>query len=271
MKTNLIDTHVHLQSDAYATDLDAVLARAAEAGVVTCIVPGTTLEDSRAAVALAERQSLYAAVGIHPTEADTLTPQALDELRALARHPRVVAIGEIGLDYYWPRQTRRDWPCAAPARQREALQAQLELAAELHLPAIIHDREAHEDTLEILRVWVAGGAGRTGTLHAYDGGPERLAAVLELGFYIGMDGPITYRKSPELPAVARQVPLERLLLETDGPYLTPAPHRGQRNEPAYLPLIAQRIAELRGVPVEAIAQATSANARRLFGIDRSEG
>ncbi len=270
MKMKLIDTHVHLQSDAYAADLGAVLARAAKAGVVTCIVPGTTLEDSRAAIALAERQALYAAVGIHPTEADTLTSQALDELRVLARHPRVVAIGEIGLDYYWPRQTRRDWPCAAPSRQREALQAQLELAAELHLPVIIHDREAHEDTLEILAAWVAGGAGRTGTLHAYDGGPERLAAVLELGFYIGMDGPITYRKSPELPAVARQVPLESLLLETDGPYLTPAPHRRQRNEPAYLPLIAQRIAELRGVPVEAIAQATSANARRLFGIDRSE-
>ena len=120
--------------------------------------------------------------------------------------------------------------------------------------------------MEILAAWVAGGARRNGTLHAYDGGPERLAAVLELGFYIGMDGPITYRKSPELPAVARQVPLERLLLETDGPYLTPAPHRGQRNEPAYLPLIAQRIAELRGMPVETLIETTTANARRLFGI-----
>ena len=266
MKTELIDTHVHLYSHAYAADLGAVLARAVEAGVVTCIVPGTTLKDSRAAVALAKRQSLYAAVGIHPTEADNLTPQSLDELRALAQHPRVVAIGEIGLDYYWPRQTKRDWPCAAPARQREALQAQLELAAELHLPVIIHDREAHEDMLEILAAWVAGGARRNGTLHAYDGGPERLAAVLELGFYIGMDGPITYRKSPELPSVARQVPLERLLLETDGPYLTPAPHRGQRNEPAYLPLIAQRIAELRGMPVETLIETTTANARQLFGI-----
>jgi len=294
----LIDTHVHLQHNQYAQDLDEVLARAGAQGVTDIIIPGTNLEDSRAAVALAERYAsaapetwcaapevgcaapevgcaapevgcaVYAAVGIHPTDADTLTPAAYDALRDLANNPRVVAIGEIGLDYYWPRNLNRTWPCADPTQQRAAFEAQLGLAAELGLPVIVHDRDAHEDTLHILQTWVTKSNGQ-GTLHAYAGGPDMLEQALDLGFCIGMDGPVTFKKATRLHEVARQAPLHRLLLETDGPYLTPVPYRGQRNEPAYLPHIAQRIADIKSIPVNTLAEATTANARRLFRLHRA--
>ncbi len=267
----MIDTHVHLQSDAYAEDIDAIVQHAVKTGVTTCIIPGTNLSDSYAAVALTERSDiLYAAVGFHPTNAQTLTPEALAELRELAQHPRVVAIGEIGLDYYWPHIPNRDWPCADPATQREALALQLALATDLELPVIIHDRDAHEDVLRILEDWITGDMSspgekrRGGTLHCYAGGPALLTRALRTGFYIGMDGPVTFKKSHSLHQVAQQAPLDRLLLETDAPYLTPVPHRGERNEPAYLTYIAQQIAELRDVSTREISQATTENARRLF-------
>jgi TatD DNase family protein len=270
----LIDTHAHLQHTRFTDDLDATLARAAKCGVIAAIVPGSTLEDSRAAIALAERYTaprnagapcaLYAAVGVHPTEADSLTPATLAELRELARHPRVVAIGEIGLDYYWPNVPNRDWPCAAPAQQRAALEAQLTLAAELSLPVILHDRDAHADILDLLRAWMRDHPERRGTLHAYAGGPVLLPEALGLNLYIGMDGPVTFEKATGLHEVARQVPLERLLLETDAPYLTPHPYRGRRNEPAYVAYVAERIAALKDLAVETIAAATTANAQRFF-------
>jgi TatD DNase family protein len=273
---HLIDTHVHLQNQSYTDDLDAVLSRAADAGVRACIVPGSDIESSRAAVTLAERYAegpcaLYAAVGVHPTNAHTLTPEVLSEIKTLAQHPRVVAVGEIGLDYYWPQRTDRSWRCATPAEQQVALEQQLTLAAEHGLPVIIHDREAHDDTLATLRSWQAGGENRTGTLHAYAGGPERLEEVLALGFFVGMDGPVTYRKADDLHAVARALPLDRLLLETDGPYLTPVPHRGQRNEPGYLTYITQRIAALRGTDAADVAETATRNAQTLFGLPERGG
>ena len=266
----LIDTHAHLQHARFADDLDATLARAAERGVTAAIVPGSTLEDSRSASALAERYAgapcaLYAAVGIHPTEAASLTPATLAELRELAQHPRVVAIGEIGLDYYWPNIPNRGWPCAEPVQQRAALEAQLTLAAELSLPVILHDRDAHADILDILRAWMHDHSERHGTLHAYAGGPALLREALALNLYIGMDGPVTFKKATGLHEVARLVPMERLLLETDAPYLTPHPYRGRRNEPAYVAYVAERIAALKNLAVETIAAATTANAQRLFG------
>lgn len=269
----IIDTHAHLQHNQYRQDLDAVLTRAAHAAVQAAILPGTDVEDSRAAVKLAQKYAaapctLYAAVGVHPTSTGDLGPDGLKTLRALAQSsPRVIAIGEIGLDYYWPRQPNRRWLCAEPGAQRLAFKAQLALAADLGLPVIIHDRDAHEDTLRLLREWVDGGSGRTGVLHAYAGGPEFLQATLDLGFSIGMDGPVTFGNAADLHAVARLVPLDRLLLETDAPYLTPQPHRGKRNEPAHLTYVAQRIAELKGVPVKQITQATTANAQRLFSLE----
>ena len=265
----LIDTHAHLQHARFADDLDVVLARAAECGVTAAIIPGSTLEDSRAAVALADRYAsnpctLYTAVGVHPTDADSLTPSTLAELRELAAHPRVVAIGEIGLDYYWPNIPNRGWPCAEPAQQRTALEAQLALAAELSLPVILHDRDAHADILDMLRDWMRDHPERSGTLHAYAAGPALLPEALALNLYIGMDGPVTFEKATGLHEVARQVPLDRLLLETDAPYLTPHPYRGRRNEPAYLTHVADYIATLRNIPVETLAAATTANAQRLF-------
>jgi TatD DNase family protein len=267
----LVDTHVHLQDPRYSDDFEHVLARAAEAGVTKAIIPGTTVEDSAAAVQLAERYAespcaLYAAVGVQPTHAHLLTAEALSTLRELARSPRVVAIGEIGLDYYWPAIKNRGWHCADPVEQRDALNQQLALASELDLPVVIHDRDAHSDTLDALRAWTAAHATARGTLHAYAGGLTHLAAVVELGFYIGMDGPVTFRTATELHAVARQVPLDRLLLETDGPYLTPVPHRGTRNEPAYLRHIAARTAELRELSLDQLVAATTINAGLLFGL-----
>ena len=267
----LIDTHVHLQSERYADDLGAVLERAAAAGVRACIVPGTDLESSRAAVDLAARYAeapcaVYAAVGVHPTNADELTDAALEKLAKLAQHSRVVAIGEIGLDYYWPNQPNRDWPCADPLQQKRALRMQLALAADLGLPVSIHDRDAHRDTLALLGAWVADDPARTGTLHAYAGGPTLLNEALALGFFIGMDGPVTFSNARKLHAVAQNVPLERLLLETDGPYLTPVPHRGKRNEPAYLTHVMAEVAALRETTPDTIAQATTDNVSALFGL-----
>ncbi|MFP4346596.1 MAG: TatD family hydrolase [Anaerolineales bacterium] len=267
----MIDSHIHLQDGRYGSDLDNVVKRAAEAGVTACIVPGTDLATSRAAVALAERYAhppcaVYATVGYHPTSAHELTEKTLEELHGLAQHPRVVGIGEIGLDYYWPDNPRRDWPCASPEEQRRALEIQLELASTLGLPVVIHDREAHEDTLALLEAWTEGGTDRRGTLHAYAGGPERLEQVLGLGFYVGMDGPVTFSHASGLHAVARSVPLEHLLLETDGPYLTPVPHRGKRNEPAYLTFIAGAIARQRKITPEMVREQTTANACRLFNL-----
>ncbi|MBN1259856.1 MAG: TatD family hydrolase, partial [Anaerolineae bacterium] len=212
MDMQIVDTHVHLQDRKYGSDLELVLERAAEAGVAVCIIPGTTIEDSRRAIELSEKYisrpvAVYAAVGIHPTAAYRLTPQTLRELETLATHPRVVAIGEIGLDYYWPHQPDRAWRCAEPAEQRIALHQQLRLAAEVHLPVIIHDREAHADTLQALSKWVAEDTARTGTLHAYAAGPQWLSQALEIGFFIGMDGPVTYRKAGALHEVAKLVPL----------------------------------------------------------------
>jgi TatD DNase family protein len=177
----------------------------------------------------------------------------LDELRALARRPKVVAVGEIGLDYYRDRSPR-------PV-QRRAFADQLALATELELPVVIHGREAHDDVLSTLRDWEG-----TGVLHTYSAGPERLEEVLELGFFIGLSGPVTFPKARKLREVAAAVPLERLLVETDCPFLTPAPHRGRRNEPAYVRYVAEAVARARGVSAERVALATVDNTRRLFGI-----
>ena len=266
----LIDTHVHLQHPKYGPDLPSVLSRAAGAGVIAVIVPGTTLEDSTEALYLARRMSapckIRVAVGIHPTEAYLLDPAVIDSLAALAASGEVVAVGEIGLDYYWPRVAERTWRCADPATQRSALERQLALASELRLPVVIHDRDAHGDTIDILRAWKARDPTARGTFHAYAAGADLLHEALELGFYIGIDGPVTFERALALHEVARQVPLDRLLLETDGPYLTPVPHRGQRNEPAYLEHIAARVAELRGARLEDIAAATTENAGALFSL-----
>lgn len=265
----LIDTHSHLQDSRYAHDVADVLRQAAEAGVSAVIVPGINLEDSRQAVELAERFSqgpcqVYAAVGMHPTETHLLTATVIHELRILAHHERVVAVGEIGLDYYWPKIKNRSWQCAEPATQVRAFEIQLSLASELALPVIVHDREAHSDTLEMLGKWHHADPTNRGVLHSYSWGADSLKEVVDVGFYISISGSITYKKADELRRVAQIAPDAILLVETDGPYLTPEPHRGKRNEPQYVRLVADRIAELRSISLAEIGEITTRNALSLF-------
>jgi len=254
MTMALIDSHAHLDFPQFDTDREAVIARAREAGLAAILNVGADLPSSRAAVALAEQYDfIYAAVGVHPHDARTVTPAVLDELRALARHPKVVAVGEIGLDYYRDLSPR-------PV-QRQVFADQLALATELALPVVIHSREAYDDVLAALRGWQGAGV-----IHSYSAGLERLEEVLALGFFASISGPVTFRRAHRLRAVAAAVPLERLLVETDCPYLTPVPYRGRRNEPAYVRYVAEAVARARGISDEALARATADNARRLFDI-----
>ena len=254
MHLHLIDAHAHLDFPQFDNDREAIIQRAGKAGIVAIVNAGVDLPSSRAAIALAEQYDcVYATVGVHPHDAKTVTSHTLDTLRTLARHPKVVAIGEIGLDYYRDLSPR--------SVQRRAFVAQLELASELGLPVVIHDRDAHDDVLMTLQSW----SGR-GVIHSYSAGPERLDEVLALGFYIGISGPVTFPKAERLRAVAAQVPPERLLVETDCPYLTPAPHRGKRNEPAYVRYVAEQIAVAQQIAPRDVARTTTQNAQRLFGL-----
>jgi TatD DNase family protein len=249
---HLVDSHAHLDFPQFDADRNAVIARAREAGLTAIVNIGTNLASSRASVALAEEYDfIYATVGIHPHDAEAADQKALEELRSLAEHPKVVAIGEIGLDYY------RDY--APRPAQRQAFRDQLALASALRRPVVIHSREAHGEVFVALHNW----DGR-GVLHTYAAGLERLEEAIEMGFSIGISGPVTFSNADHLRAVAREVPLDRLLVETDCPYLTPAPHRGRRNEPAYVKYVAETIAEVRDESIERIAGITTENTRRLF-------
>ncbi|NIM05295.1 MAG: YchF/TatD family DNA exonuclease [Armatimonadetes bacterium] len=251
----MIDSHVHLNHPRLETDLEAVLSRASSAGIEMMLVPGYDLPSSRQAVALAERYpQILAAVGVHPHDAATLDEKALAELRELAARPRVVAIGEIGLDFHRdlsPRQV-----------QTEAFALQIRLAREARLPIIIHQREADRPSRELFQGESAGELG--GVWHCFSGDEELADFALAEGFCIGIAGPVTFQNARGLAALAARLPAESLLIETDAPYLSPHPHRGQRNEPARLPLIAESLAALRGGPVDATVRATTANFRRLF-------
>ena len=256
---HLVDTHLHLDFDAFNADRDAVVERAVAAGVTRMITIGISRETSRRAVALAEQyEAVYAAVGIHPNESAEWDETVKAELRELAAHPKVVAIGEIGLDYYWDRVPRE--------RQQAVFRAQLDLAAELGLPVVIHDREAHADALRVVQGWVAEAAPgeRRGVFHCFSGDEEMARQALDLGFFIGVDGPVTFKNARRLQALVAALPLERLLVETDAPFLTPHPHRGKRNEPAYVRLVVEKVAALHGVSPAEVARTTTQNAVRLF-------
>jgi TatD DNase family protein len=260
----LVDTHAHLDFDKFDADRPAVIERARAAGVVAIVNVGADLPSSRAAVRLAgEYEGIYAAVGMHPHDARKLDGAALAELRELAQQPKVVAVGEIGLDFYRDLSPRDV--------QRRAFQAQLAWAARLGKPVVIHDRDAHDEVLAMLEDWAAGLdhsplAGRLGVLHTFSGDLTMAERAIDLGFYISISGPVTYHNARQLPEIVRALPLGRLLVETDCPFLAPHPHRGRRNEPAYVRLVAERIAELRGISLDDLAQTTTANACRLFGL-----
>ncbi len=252
----MIDSHCHLDSSQFKKDLAQTLERGRQAGLKLIIVPGVDLPSSRAAVALAHKHSeIVAAVGVHPHDAKTLNEAGLRELRQLARQPKVVAIGEIGLDYYRDLSPR--------AVQRQAFEDQLALAAELGLPVIIHSRDAHDDVLAILNLKSAI-LNRKGVMHSFSGDVSLAERVLEMGFYIGISGPVTYPTAEKTRAVVQAAPLERLLIETDAPYLAPQARRGKRNEPAYVRYVAEAIAAIKAIAVERVIEQTTHNACLLF-------
>jgi len=254
----LIDSHAHITHPLLAREIDDVLLRAAQAGVAAIVTVGYDAASNREVARLVdEKPGICAAVGIHPHDAKMATAVVLEEMAELATHQRVVAIGETGLDFY------RD---LSPRDAQEiAFIEQIHLARELGLPLIVHSRQAHEETLRILRR--EGGGELRGVMHCFSGDLSFARRCIELGLYIGIAGNVTFPKATKIHTVAGKAPLERLLVETDCPWLAPQQHRGKRNEPAYVRLVAEKVAELRGASFEQIAQATSANARELLSVD----
>lgn len=252
----LFDTHAHYDDESFDADRDAVLTALPEQGVGLILNPGCDVESSRKAVRYAAAYPhVYAAVGIHPENCGGCTAGDLDAIRALAQQPKTVAIGEIGLDYYWAENPPRDF-------QQQVLRQQLALARELALPVTIHDREAHADTLAIVREF----PGVTGVFHCFSGSPEMARELLKMGWYLGFDGPVTYKNARRAPEVAAVTPLDRMLIETDSPYMTPVPYRGRRNDSGYVHLVAEKLAEWKGVTPEEMARVTTENGKRLFRI-----
>lgn len=252
----LIDTHTHLDDARFDQDREAMIQRARQAGIDTFITIGCDLATSRAAVQLADQYPfIFASIGVHPHEVRHIGDEWYADLRRLAAHHKVVAYGEIGLDYHYNHSPPKD--------QRERFREQVCLAKELRLPIVIHTREAQEDTIRILKEEGASDVG--GVFHCFSGDSWLAKAALDLGFHISFSGIITFQNATMLRDIARTVPLDRLLTETDCPYLTPSPHRSKRNEPAYVSLVAQKLAELiPGRTADEIGRLTSDNARLLF-------
>ena len=256
----LYDTHAHLNDEAFAEDAEAALVRALDAGVTKINIVGCDPQMSAKAVEMAEKyDAVYAVVGIHPSDADKYDEAVEEQLRQWAAMEKVVAIGEIGLDYHFEDDVDHDI-------QREVFRRQLCLASELNMPVVIHSRDAMDDTVRIIREEQPEGGFR-GVFHCFSGSWEQAKVCLELGFYIGFDGPLTFKNSRKLPKVASEMPLERLLIETDCPYMAPEPVRGRRNEPAYVKHIAAKVAQLRGISPEDAGRISYENGCRLFGLE----
>lgn len=252
----LFDTHAHYDDEAFDEDREALLGSMPEKGVALIVNPGCTVETSRQAVAMAEQYDyIYAAVGIHPENCGDFTDGDIDMLRTLAQHDKAVAIGEIGLDYYWEENPSREW-------QQMVLRKQMALAAELNLPVIIHDREAHADTLAIVKEFPQV----RGVFHCYSGSVEDARTLLKMGWMLSFNGAITFKNARKAPEVIAEIPMDRIMIETDSPYLTPVPHRGKRNDSGYVRLVAEKIAEIKGITPEEVEQITFDNGKRFFGI-----
>ena len=251
----IFDTHAHMNDRAFDCDREELLLRLPQEGIGLMMNPGCNLEDSRQSVALAEQYPyIYAAVGSHPDSADEVNEAVIEQYRQLCRHEKVKAIGEIGLDYHYediPREI-----------QKQAFMMQLELAQELGLPVIVHERDAHEDGMEIIRSF----PGVTGVFHCYSGSAEMARQLVDLGWYIGFTGVLTFKNARKAIETAGSIPLERIVLETDCPYMAPEPFRGKRNSPAYLFRMAEKLAEIRNLPVEDIRRITTENGKRLYRI-----
>ena len=251
-----IDSHAHLEMKEFDRDRGEVIERAWAAGVETIVTVGTNLSLSRKALSIARQyENVYATIGIHPHDAAKADDKVLDELKLLAGDAKVVAYGEIGLDFFRNISPRE--------KQIEIFATQLQIAKALDLPVVIHDRDAHEQTLTMVR----DSGVRRGVFHCFSGEWNMARKCIDLGFYISIPGVVTFEKSKVLREVARQVPADAILLETDCPYLTPEPHRGKRNEPSFMVHTAQKVADIRGVSIEELAAVATANTRRLFGLE----
>jgi len=253
----LIDTHTHMNAIQFDEDRDEAIARAVEAGVTRIVNIGCDRESIPTCLELAEKYDfVYAAIGWHPVDAIDMQPGDLEWIEALSKHEKVVAIGEIGLDYHWDKSPKDV--------QHRVFREQIRLARKLGMPIVIHDREAHADILQILKEERAAEVG--GIMHCFSGSWETAKQCLDMNFYISFGGPVSFKNAKQPKEVLAKVPLDRLLIETDAPYLTPHPFRGKRNETAYVRYVAEAAAEIRGMSLEELAQATSANAVRLLGL-----
>lgn len=253
----LIDTHAHIDFGEYGETLAKTLKNASDAGVEKIIIPGVEPEGFERIMGLTSSYDrLYGAIGIHPSEAKKWNGNSSEQIKSLAQNPKIVAVGEIGLDYYWDK-TYNDL-------QKEVFRKQIEIAKELKKPVIVHDREAHHDTFEILKETRAKEIGVV--MHCFSGSPEFALECVKEGFYIALGGVVTFKNAKKPQEVAKVVPLENLLLETDSPYLTPEPYRGKVNSPANVRIVAEAIAKLKNISFEEVEKQTTLNAKRLFGI-----
>lgn len=265
MLAPLIDTHCHLDFQSFDEDRDAAIHRALDAGVRKIVVPAVDFRSNSTVVRLAEQyDGIFAAVGIHPNEIpqDRSVEYVMDALRELALHPKVIAVGEIGLDYHWKK--------SPPGTQLEWLNHQLQLASEISRPVILHNRKSGPDLIAAIEQWVRGPAPtglqeRFGVLHSFSENWNFARKALNMGFYLGIAGPITFKKADELRNAVSNAPADRLIVETDAPFLPPYPHRGERNEPAFIRFTLEKLAEIREISVEDAARMTTENAERLFG------
>lgn len=254
----LFDTHCHLDDEKLVKDVPGVLARAEKAGLVGMATIGCDYRSSLFSLHLAEKYAqVVAVVGFHPCDVDKLDKDAMEELAEMAQAPKARAIGEIGLDYHWDNVPREV--------QRQKFIEQIHLAKDLKMPIVIHDRDAHGDLFNILRKENAGEFG--GIMHCFSGSKELAKEAMKMGFMISAGGPVTFKNSRHLPEVVKNIPLDYLLLETDSPYLTPEPYRGKLNEPANVYFVAEKIAAIRNMPVEELAEITTQNALRFYKIE----
>jgi len=252
---NIFDSHAHYDDEQFNDDRDSLLSSFTEGGICGCITCGTNTKNALKAIELAEKYPfMYAAVGLHPLDIeDEENEDYIDFFRSLSSNEKVVAIGEIGLDYHYD--------CAPREKQIEVLEKQIILANELDLPVIVHDRESHEDIMNILKKHKP-----KGVVHCFSGSVEMMKEVVKLGMYIGLGGAVTFKNAKKPVEVAREVPADRLLIETDAPYMTPVPFRGKRNDSSLIPYTAEKIAEVRSATAQEILDLTSKNAKELFGI-----
>ena len=252
----LFDTHAHMNDPAFDADREEMILGLKDKGVGTVMNVGCCLDSSKDCIAIAEKYPfVYASVGSHPDSADEVNEEVIEQYRQMAKHPKVLAIGEIGLDYYYetiPREV-----------QQKAFRMQMELARQLDMPVIVHERNAHDDGMRIAKEF----KGVTGVFHCYSGSAEMARQLVDMGWYIGFTGVLTFKNARKAVETAERIPLERIVLETDCPFMAPEPFRGKRNDPGYLYRMAERLAEIRGISVEEVQEATTQNARRLYRMD----